>query len=118
MPAVMQSPDRAVFRGTARPAEHGGGPSRVEPGTMFVKSSLLSTLASYLRSDAKPYGDWMMLTTVEREAVEQELVEAGSLVCLDAFIEASAFGCDSKVLERAVNRVETPYRTLLAMEWT
>ena len=44
------------------------------------------------------------MSNIESEAVEQELVGAGSLFSADAFIEASAFGCDSKVLDRAVNR--------------
>jgi len=47
---------------------------------------------------------WMMVSNVEREAVEQRSVAAGSLVSADAFVEASAFGCDGKVLERAINR--------------
>jgi len=40
------------------------------------------------------------VSNVEREAAERELVEAGTLVSADSLIEASAFGCDSKVLER------------------
>ena len=104
MPNVLQSSDRAAFGGPSGPTERGGGRSDVEPGTIFVKSSLLSTLPSHVRSDEKPYGSWMMVSNVEREAVEQELVEAGRLASADALIEASAFGCDSKVLERAVNR--------------
>jgi hypothetical protein len=41
---------------------------------------------------------------LELEDAEQELVEAGWHFSADGLIEASAFGCDSKVLERAVSR--------------
>jgi hypothetical protein len=69
-------------------------------GTTFVKSSPFSTLSSSVRSEAKPFGSWILVSNVEREAAERELVEAGTLVSADSLIEASAFGCDSKVLER------------------
>ena len=92
MPDVLQSSERAAFGDPSGPTEPGGGRSDVEPGPIFVKSSLLAKLPSHVRSDARPYGSWMMVSNVEREAVEQELVEAGRLVSADAFIEASAFG--------------------------
>ena len=105
MPDVMQGPNRAAFGGASEPAERGGSArSDVKPGAMFVRSSVFSELPSCVRSDAKPYGSWMMMSNIESEAVEQELVGAGRLFSADAFIEASAFGCDSKVLDRAVNR--------------
>ena len=101
MPDDLQNPGRAVL---VRPSEPTERRSDVEPGTIFIKSSLFATLSSSVRSEARPFGSWMLVSNVEREAVEQELVEAGTLVSADALIVASAFGCDSKVLERAVNR--------------
>jgi len=101
MPDVLQNPGTAVLGHPSGPTERR---SEVEPGTIFVKSSSFSTLSRSVRSEAKPFGSWILVSNVDREAAEQELVEAGTLVTADSLIEASAFGCDSTVLERAVNR--------------
>ena len=61
------------------------------------------TLWSSVRSEARPFGSWMLVSNVEREG-RTGLVESGTLVSADALIKASAFGCDGTVLERAVNR--------------
>ena len=56
------------------------------------------TLWSSVRSEARPFGSWMLVSNVEREG-RTGLVESGTLVSADALIKASAFGCDGKVLE-------------------
>ena len=51
-----------------------------------------------------PYGSWMMISNADAAEAEQKFIEAGWFFSAGAAIEASAFGCDSNVLQRAVNR--------------
>jgi len=62
----------------------------------YLSNCRYLTLSTSVRSEARPLGFWMLVSNVEREAVERELVEAGTLVSADSLIEASAFGCDSR----------------------
>jgi len=76
----------------------------IKPGTVFVKSSAFAALAESARLEAKPHGSWVMVRNAEPEEEEQKLASSGWHFSAGTDIEASAFGCDSKVLERAVNR--------------
>lgn len=77
----------------------------IKPGTVFVQSSAFAALADSARLEAKPHGSWVMVSNAKPEEAEQNLAESGWHFSGGTDIEASAFGCDSKVLERAVNRV-------------
>jgi len=99
MPEAIQGLARAAVGGSP-----GGGRSDVKPETVFIQAAVFSELPNSVRLDATPYGGWVMVSNAEFEEAEQELVEAGWHFSADGLIEASAFGCDSKVLERAVSR--------------
>ena len=82
----------------------GGGRWDVRPGTIFLQSSALSELPNSAQLDAKPYGTWVMVSHAHIAEAEQKFTEGGWLLSAGSAIEASAFGCDSNVLQRAVNR--------------
>jgi hypothetical protein len=100
----IRSLETTAFGCSPRPKEIGGGRWDVKSGTIFVQSSVFSELPNSAQLDAKPYGTWVMVSNAHLGEAEQKFTEGGWLLSAGAAIEASAFGCDSKVVERAVNR--------------
>ena len=98
MPDVLQNPGGFSFAHWNRPSD-----ARTSNRGRYLSNLRYLTLWSSVRSEARPFGSWMLVSNVEREG-RTGLVEAGTRVSADALIKASAFGCDGKVLERAVNR--------------
>jgi hypothetical protein len=102
MPDNIQSPERVACGGGS--TQPGGGISDVQPGTIFLHCSVFSELPNSVQLDAHPCGSWMMISNADTAEAEEKFIEEGWFFSAGAAIEASAFGCDSKVVERAVNR--------------
>jgi len=75
--------------------------SDIKKGTVFVRPALL---AGSSRLEAKVRGSWLVVTNALSEEVDQAFTDLGWSFSGDTPIEASAFGCDSKVLDRALDR--------------
>lgn len=104
MPDDIRSFDEDAVEDPLGPTGSNRGRWGIKPGTVFVQSSAFAALTDSPRLEAKPHGSWFMVSNAELEEAEQKLAESGWYFSAGTDIEASAFGCDSKVLERAVNR--------------
>ncbi len=76
----------------------------IKEGTIFVRSSMISELPSSIQVEATSHESWTMVSGSNPEEVGSKLIEAGWMHSPGASIEESAFGCDSEVQERAVDR--------------
>ena len=104
MPDYIRSSDSAAGKKAWGPTERDGGGWDVTAGTVFVRPSALAHLPGSFQIEPTLHGTWAMVSTAEAEDDEQKITASGRLFSAGVFVEASAFGCDSKVLERAVNR--------------
>lgn len=104
MPGDIRSFDQDAVEDPLGPTGNNRGRWGIGPGTVFVQSSAFAALADSARLEAKPHGSWAMASNAEPEEAEQQLAESSWHSSAGRDIEASAFGCDSRVLERAVNR--------------
>ncbi len=82
----------------------GGGSAAVKKGTVFVQSSKFGELPESFGTEKQLDKSWLVITNAAEE-VEQEITESGCSLSAATSLEASAFGCDSKVLNRAFNRL-------------
>ena len=76
----------------------------VKAGTMFVRPSMFLSLPESVHLAVAPHQYWMMVSGADPGETTQKLIRAGWIFSVGSPIEGSAFGCDSEVLERAVNR--------------
>lgn len=76
----------------------------IKEGTIFVRSSMVSELPRSIQTEATCHESWTMVSGSNPEEVGQKLIEAGWMHSRGGSIKESAFGCDSQVLQRAVNR--------------
>lgn len=81
------------------------GSGSVKEGTVFVGPAVAAEFADSIGLDTGFYGAWLALGSGAAREVEQEFMDRGRSFSVDVALEASAFGCDSKVLERAVRRL-------------
>jgi hypothetical protein len=81
------------------------GNAHVNKGTVFVRPAVVTESAESMWLDTEFHGSWQLINSVAAGGVEQELMDAGRSFSPGVAMEASAFGCDSKVLERAVRRL-------------
>jgi len=88
---------------SAEDVEHATG-GKVGKGTVFVQSFVLADLAGVSWDETDSHGSWIAFRNEQAERVKKELIDAGRSVFADNLIEAGAFGCDSRVLDRAVDR--------------
>lgn len=102
MPYSIRIPEGSAF--TLSTGEPRGEKQEIKEGTIFVRSSMVSELPSSIQLEATPHESWTMVSGAKPEEAGQKLIEAGWLHSLGGSIKESAFGCDSEVLERAVNR--------------
>ena len=77
----------------------------VGKGTVFIRPSAFGDLPESMRLETAWDTPWRVAIDVAAAAIEQELAKSGWLLSSAVLIEASAFGCDSKVLDRAIRRV-------------
>ena len=86
----------------------GGSAARsgsVNERTVFVGPGVAAELAGSVRLDTEFYDSWLLLDNTTARAVEQALMSTGRSFSAGIAVEASAFGCDSKVLDRAIGRL-------------
>ena len=81
------------------------GNAHVNKGTVFVRPAVVTESAECMWLDTGFHGAWLALDSGAAREVEQEFTDRGRSFSADVALEASAFGCDSKVLERAVRRL-------------
>jgi hypothetical protein len=74
-------------------------------GTVFVRPAVLPEPSDLVQFHTDFNGPWLVLTNGVAKRVDRELLESGRSFSVTGVVEASAFGCDSKVLERAVRRL-------------
>jgi hypothetical protein len=82
----------------------GAGSAAVKKGTILVQSSAFGELPESFGIEKEFDKSWLLIANAAEE-VEQQITKSGCSFSAATSIEASAFGCDSKVLNRAVNRV-------------
>lgn len=97
----------ATCAATARPT--------VKKGDVFIRSWMIDRMPSAVQLeetqyeswvDESRYDSWWVATNADADKIEHELVPLGWLFFpTKNVIEASAFGCDSSVSERALSRV-------------
>jgi hypothetical protein len=80
------------------------GSAGVKNGAVFIQSSTFGELPESFGIEKEFDKSWLLITNAAEE-VEQEITESGCSLSAATSIEASAFGCDMKVLNRALNRV-------------
>ena len=77
----------------------------VGKGTVFILPSAFGHLPESMRLETLWDTHWRIAIDIAAAAIEQVFAKSGSLLSSAVLIEASAFGCDSKVLDRAIGRV-------------
>ena len=76
----------------------------VDKGTVFVRTGLFEELPSAVTPEPEFFSSWMVVPDGIAEEVTRRTVDSNCMLSSETQIEASAFGCDSKVLIRAVTR--------------
>ena len=77
----------------------------VNEGTLFVGPAAVAELADSMGLDTEFHGSWLVITNAVAGGVEQKFMDSGRSWSPGIAMEASAFGCDSKVLDRAIGRL-------------
>lgn len=92
--------------------------TEVDRGCVFFHSSIFAALPESQVLGTKQRGSWGIVCHADAKQAMQKLDDSGWLLFADRSIEASAFGCDSKVMERAVDRAlqEAEKRGVNALE--
>ena len=96
---------RIDVRASSDQAEPNGGEVHVGRGTVFVRPAVLAEPSDSVQLDTDFHGPWLVVTNGMAKEGERELIESGRSPSAGTVVEASAFGCDSKVLDRAVRRL-------------
>ena len=96
---------RIDVRASSDQAEPNGGEVHVGRGTVFVRPDVLAEPSDSVQLDTDFHGPWLVVTNGMAKEGERELIESGRSPSAGTVVEASAFGCDSKVLDRAVRRL-------------
>ena len=85
----------------------------VKPGDVFIRSWMIERLPTSVQAEETQYESWVdesryefwMAANADAKEIERELASLGRIFLpADSVIEASAFGCDSSVIERALSR--------------
>jgi hypothetical protein len=93
-----------AFRESSEPAR-GAVEAHVGQGTVFVRPAEFVEPPYSMRLATEFHGTWLVITNAVAGGVEQEFMDSGRSLSAGVAMEASAFGCDSKVLDRAVRRL-------------
>jgi len=79
--------------------------AHVSQGTVFVRPAGLVEPPYSMRLETEFHGSWLVITNAVAGGVEQKFMDSGRSLSPGVAMEASAFGCDSRVLDRAVLRL-------------
>ena len=93
-----------AYEGDKKQAGVDSAEALVDKGTVFVRSGLFAELPSAVTVEPEFFGSWMVVPDGIAEEVTRRAVDSNCLLSSEIPIEASAFGCDSKVLARALTR--------------
>ena len=93
-----------AFRESPVPAR-GSAEAHVGQGTVFVRPAAIVEPQYSMRLETEFHGTWLVMTNSVSGEVEQEFMDLGRSLSAGVAMEASAFGCDSRVLDRAVRRL-------------
>lgn len=93
-----------AFRESPEPAR-GSAEAHVGQGTVFVRPAAFVQPPYSLRLETEFHGSWLVITNAVAGGVEQKFMDSGRSLSPGVAMEASAFGCDSRVLDRAVRRL-------------
>jgi hypothetical protein len=96
---------RIAVRASSDRAGPGVGEVHVGRGTVFVRPAVLAEPTDSVQLDTDFHGPWLVVTNGLAKEVERGPIESDRSPSVNAVVQASAFGCDSKVLERAVRRL-------------
>jgi hypothetical protein len=96
---------RIAVRASSDEAGSGIGEVHVGRGTVFVRPALLAEPSHSVQLDTDFQSPWLVVTNGVAKEVEHERIDLGRSSPVNAVVRASAFGCDSKVLDRAVRRL-------------
>lgn len=81
-------------------------PGVIGPGSFLIQSWVVCGLPKSVLLETQIFGHWQLVVTSSAREIEDQLAEAGWHCCAMApAIEASAFGCDDDVVNRALNRL-------------
>lgn len=78
--------------------------TKVDRGCVFFHPSIFEALPESQVLGTNQRGSWEMVCHVDAKQTMQKLDDSGWLLSANRSIEASAFGCDSRVMERALDR--------------
>ena len=101
----MSGAKTLAYEGDKRQAGLDSAEGLVEKGTVFVRPGLFEELPSAVTLELESFGSWMVVPDGIAKEVTWRTVDSNCMLSSETPIEASAFGCDSKVLARAVTRV-------------
>jgi hypothetical protein len=93
-----------AFRESSEPAP-GAVEAHVGQGTVFVRPAAFVQPPDSMRLETEFHGTWLVITNAVAGGVKQEFMDSDRSLSAGVAVEASAFGCDSKVLDRAVRRL-------------
>lgn len=91
------------FAGERKKATEAWG-AAVNKGTVFVLPGAVRKLPNPVALESELLESWLLVPDDMAEEVKRGAQESSGLLPSEAPIEASAFGCDSNVIERAVRR--------------
>lgn len=95
---------RILVRASSDETGPGVGEAYVGRGTVFVRPAVLAEPSDSLQLDTDFHGSWLVVTNGVAKEVDRDLIDSERSP-RNAVVQASAFGCDSKVLDRAVCRL-------------
>jgi len=91
-------------RGPLRVLELDGNAAMVMKGTILVRPTVFEKWLDTRGPEAKSDGSWLIVHHAAAHEVEEELLASGKLLFSGDSVDASAFGCDGRVFERAIDR--------------
>jgi len=81
-------------------------PGVIGPGSFLIQSWAVHGLPKSVLLETQILGHWQLVVNLSTREIEDQLAEAGWHCCAMApAIDASAFGCDDDVVNRALNRL-------------
>ncbi len=81
-----------------------GNAVQVRRGTVLARSTVFQELPHSQQLETESDDSWLIVNNAAADEVKEGLLTSGSLLSAAGHIEASAFGCDSNVLDRAIGR--------------